>query len=214
MNVHVISIENTHEFGDVLPSMLRLRYKEFKQRQEYDVPSFKDMEYDAYDTPAAVYIVWQSDDGKVYGCSRMAPTDRAYMIRDVWPSMVTKIALPAQEDIWESSRFCIDSQLPNDKRQKIKLEILQAKMEYALAVRAKGMIGIMPPLIWRAVFTNVGWPVDHIGPVTELGTGEKVVVGWMHVSSESLNRLREKTAMTHSLLEPDRFVGPLLRRVA
>jgi N-acyl-L-homoserine lactone synthetase len=214
MAVHVVSIENAHALGDLIPSMHRLRYKESKERQSYDIPVFKDMEYDAYDTLATVYIVWQDEQGVVRGCSRMAPTDRAYMIKDLWPSMVTAIALPQQADIWESSRFCIDSGCPSPLRQRIKLEILQAKIEYALAVNVKGMVGVMPPLIWRAVFVNSGWPVDHIGPVTELNTGEKVVAGWMHVHSAILVRLRAKTSFPHSLLESDKTILPLLRRVA
>ncbi len=214
MGAHVISIENSHAYGGVMPSMLRLRYKEFKERQSYNIPTFKDMEYDTYDTPATVYIVWRDDDGEVRGCSRMAPTDRAYMIKDLWPDLVTELPLPSNTAIWESSRFCIDSSLPSQMRQQVKLEILQAKIEYSLAIGVMGMIGIMPPLIWRAVFINSGWPVDHIGPVAELSTGEKVVAGWIHVNPGILNRLRSKTALYDSLLESDKMVLPLLKRVA
>ena len=211
MAVHVVSIENAHTLGDVIPSMLRLRYREFRARQSYDIPTFKDMEYDAYDTPAAVYVVWR-DEGVVRGCSRMAPTDRAYMIRDLWPSIITALPLPSQADIWESSRFCIDSGFPAPLRQRIKLEILQAKIEYALAVKIRGMIGVMPPLIWRAVLINSGWPVDHIGPVTALPDGEKVVAGWIHVHPGILARMQTRTALAHSLL--DAGIQPLLERVA
>ncbi len=214
MGAHIISIENSHEFGDVMPAMLRLRYKEFKERQSYNIPTFKNMEYDAYDTPATVYVIWQDEDNQVRGCSRMAPTDRAYMIRDLWPEMVTSIPLPGDDSIWESSRFCIDSALPAQLRQRVKLEILQAKIEYALAVGIEGMIGVMPPLIWRAVFINSGWPVDHIGPVTGLDTGEKVVAGWIHVEASILTRLRSKTNIQHPLLELDKTMLPLLERVA
>ncbi len=213
MTVNIVSIENSFELGDVMPSMLRLRYKEFKERQSYNIPTFKDMEYDAYDTPATVYVVWRDEQGIVRGCSRMAPTDRAYMIKDLWPTFVTTMPLPCQEDIWESSRFCIDSALPAVKRQQIKYEILQAKIEYALALGIKGMVGVMPPLIWRAVFINSGWPVDHIGPVTELATGEKIVAGWMHVNPEILAKIRLKTCITHSALA-GHGVQPLLKRVA
>jgi acyl homoserine lactone synthase len=213
MSVYIISIENTHEFGDILPSMLKLRFKEFKERQSYDIPIFKNMEYDAYDTPAAVYVVWRDQDGIVRGCSRMAPTDRAYMIRDLWPDLLTEIPLPHGNDIWESSRFCIDSDSPAAMRQRVKLEILQAKIEYALTVGIKGMIGVMPPLIWRAVFVNSGWPIDHVGPVTALASGEKVVAGWINVHAQILRNISNKTGITHSLLG-DRDYNRVLQRTA
>lgn len=201
MNVLIVSIENMHEYGDVMPSMLRLRHKEFKERQSYNIPTFKDMEYDAYDTPAAVYVVWRDDNGVVRGCSRMAPTDRSYMIRDLWPNIVTKIDLPNGDDIWESSRFAIDSDLPADMRARVKLEILQAKIEYALALGIKGMVGVMPPLIWRAVFVNSGWPIDNIGPVTILESGEKIVAGWINVNHTILANIKNKTGINSSFLK-------------
>ncbi len=200
MNAFIVSIENMHEYGDVMPSMLRLRYKEFKERQSYNIPTFKDMEYDAYDTPATVYVVWRDDSGIVRGCSRMAPTDIGYMIKDLWPNMVTDIDLPNDDDIWESSRFAIDSDLPAILRQRVKLEILQAKIEYALALGIKGMIGVMPPLIWRAVFVNSGWPINNIGPVTILDSGEKIVAGWINVDLSILANIKRKTGINNSFL--------------
>jgi N-acyl-L-homoserine lactone synthetase len=211
MGPKIISIENFHEFGDVMPGMLRLRFREFKQRQSYDIPTFKNMEYDKYDTPAAVYVVWRNRSGEVLGCSRMAPTDRAYMIEDLWPSLVTDMPLPHDPFIWESSRFCIDSNLSVEERKQIKNEILQAKIEYALAVGIKGMIGVMPPLIWRSVFINSGWPVDHLGEVLRLETGEKIVAGWIHVLPEILTRLRDRTGIKRTLINEEHSAKVLQR---
>ncbi len=194
----VVSIENAHLHGDVIPSMLRLRYKEFKVRQDYNIPVFKEMEYDTYDTPAASYIVWRDAQGCVRGCSRMAPTDRAYMIRDLWPDMVSKIPLPDGGAIWESSRFCIDSGLPADLRREVKFRILYTKLQYALSQGIDGMVGVMPPLIWRAVFTSSGWPIEHIGDVKTLHTGEKVVAGWIDVNARYLENLQDRAGFTLS----------------
>ena len=188
----VVSIENAHLHGDVIPSMLKLRYKEFKERQNYNIPVFKDMEYDAYDTPAASYIVWRDKKNMVRGCSRMAPTDRAYMIRDLWPDMVTTMPLPNGGNIWESSRFAIDSTLPAEMRREAKFRILYTKLQYALSLGLDGMIGVMPPLIWRAVFSNSGWPIEHIGDVHILPSGEKVVAGWIDVDVRHLDTIQAK----------------------
>lgn len=209
----IISVENSHKYGTAMLDMLRLRYREFKQRQDYDIPTFKNMEYDHYDNPATVYVIWRDAAGCVRGCSRMAPTDREYMIQDLWPDMVTEILMPQGGGIWESSRFCIDSTLDAELRRRIKLEILQAKIEYALKVNIKGMVGVMSPLIWRAVFINSGWPVDHIGPVRQLASGEKIVAGWIHVHPNILNNLKQKTGIQYSLLSDDN-VNELLERVA
>ncbi|MFA5952652.1 MAG: acyl-homoserine-lactone synthase [Hyphomicrobium sp.] len=188
----VITVENLHQHGDVLPSMLRLRYREFKERQDYDIPVFKDMEYDAYDTPAASYIVWNDAAGVVRGCSRMAPTDRAYMIRDLWPDMITRIPMPDGGGIWESSRFCIDSRLAPEVRREIKFRILHTKLRYALSLGLQGMVGVMPPPIWRAVFSSSGWPIEPIGEVRTLNRGERVVAGWIGVDAAYLGAIEAR----------------------
>lgn len=197
----VVSVENAHHYGDVIPSMLHLRYKEFKVRQDYNIPIFKQMEYDAYDTPAARYIVWRDAQGYVRGCSRMAPTDRAYMIRDLWPDMLEAMPLPNGGPVWESSRFCIDSTLPAALRREVKFRILYTKLQYALSEGLDGMIGVMPPLIWRAVFVNSGWPIRHLGPIKTLPSGEKIVAGWIDVHPSYLETIQERAGfeLTESL---------------
>jgi acyl homoserine lactone synthase len=122
----------------------------------------------------------------------MAPTDRSYMIRDLWPHMITQRAMPNGGAVWESSRFCIDSTLPAEMRRDIKFRILYTKLQYALSEGIEGMVGVMSPLIWRAVFINSGWPIDHIGEVHTLPSGEKIVAGWIGVKSEYLDRIQEK----------------------
>src|SRR4051812_6415839 len=105
-----VSIENAHLFGDVIPSIYRLRYHGFKQRQNYDVPCYKGMEYDTYDTPATTYIAWRDEENIVRGCVRLVPTTRPYMVEHLWPLAVTG-ALPRTPDVWEASRMCIDKSL-------------------------------------------------------------------------------------------------------
>ncbi|MEJ0062469.1 MAG: acyl-homoserine-lactone synthase [Alphaproteobacteria bacterium] len=105
--LYAINIENAHEYGDVLSQLHKLRYRQFKDRQSYDVPVYKDMEYDQYDTLATVYLVWLDEHRIVRGCSRLNPTDRPYMLRDLWPHMVEE-ELPSSPSIWEGTRICID----------------------------------------------------------------------------------------------------------
>ena len=85
--LYAVNIENAHHFGDALPQIFRLRYRQFKERQNYAVPVFKDMEYDSYDTPATVYLVWLDRDNRVCGTSRLNSTDRPHMLGDIWPDI-------------------------------------------------------------------------------------------------------------------------------
>ena len=166
--VVAVSIENAHEYGDIIPSIYRLRHQAFQVRQSYDVPFYKGMEYDVYDTPATTYLACRDESGVVRGCTRLFPTTRPYMIENLWPNAVTSMSLPHAEDIWECSRFCIDKNQSVHIRRKIHGELLTAFLEFGLENKISWMIGVMTPPIWQAVFIRSGWPIEFLGPIHQL----------------------------------------------
>jgi len=184
-----VTQENSHYYGDVMPGMYRLRYRSFIQRQNYDVFSIRRMEYDMYDTPAAVYLVWRDSAQMVRGCTRMSPIDRPYMIKDIWPELIEDYDSIDISTTWEGSRFCIDKDLPPELRRSIHNELIVAMHEYALSLNLKSIIGVMQPGIWRHVFVNSGWPVYYLGKEKRLEK-ERIVAGHLPVSEEILGCLR------------------------
>ncbi|TVQ82294.1 MAG: GNAT family N-acetyltransferase [Micavibrio sp.] len=198
--INCITCRTAQYFGGALSSQFRLRYRSFVDRQSWGLSVFDGMEYDCYDTPAATYLVWQDENREVRGMSRLVPTDRPYMLRDLWPESVEKITLPASLRIWEGSRFCIDKDLPQALRRRITAEIVCAYLEYALAENIETIIGIMPPLIWRSVFIKSGWEVEFLGKAAAYGGGRKNIAGQMLVSEAALHRVREVTGIRHPVL--------------
>jgi len=114
--IDVLNFETAHLYGDAFPKLLKLRYTEFVERLKYEVPTYNGMEYDQYDTPVAVYMVWRDETGNVRAGSRMIPTNRPYMIKDLWPHTVKYIDLPRSPDIWEITRLFVDKTLDDDSR--------------------------------------------------------------------------------------------------
>jgi acyl homoserine lactone synthase len=198
--LYAVNIENSHLFGDVIPQLLRLRYRQFKERQNYAVPVYKDMEYDQYDTPATTYLVWTDSDRTVRGTSRLNPTDRPYMLSDIWADMVTEKPLPHSPDIWEGTRICIDKALPGELRERIKWEIVLGYLEFGLARSITTYVGIMQNLIWSRVFIQSGWGAEFLGP-EKLIDGIRTRAGQVHVSAEALQRVRYKTGICDPVLK-------------
>ena len=190
--VVAVSIENAHQYGDIIPSIYRLRHQGFKLRQTYDVPSYKDMEYDAYDTPATTYLAWRDTHNIVRGCTRLFSTVRPYMIEELWPQAIHEVKLPKSPSVWECSRFCIDKFQPVETRRRIHGELLCAFHEYGLQENIDWMIGVMTPRIWKAVFIRVGWPIEPLGPILSLNKNEKILVGKMKISETILKILRKE----------------------
>jgi len=198
--IYAVTYENVHLYGSILPELHRLRYESFIQRQNYNVPSYKDMKYDNYDTPATVYLVWRGEDRKVHGLSRLAPTDRAYMIKDLWPHIVNKIPLPHSQRVWESTRFCVRNSLDKKLKKRIVAELICSGLEYSLQNGISSHIGVMPPLLWKVVFTNSGWPIEYIGDIARLDDGSKVVAARMPVNNENLHNVYAINGFTKPIL--------------
>lgn len=194
------TIEDAHTYGDIIPSIYRLRYQGFRQRQSYDVPYYNGMEYDLYDTPATTYFAWRDEQNIVRGTTRLFPTTRPYMIEELWPYTVTKAELPKHPNIWEASRFCIDKTQPSHIRRKIHGELLCAFQEFGLLHNIDWMIGVMPPAIWRSVFVNKGWPIEYLGDVVELEPREKILTGKMSISADILKSIRESCQINGPVL--------------
>jgi len=197
--IDCFDFSTAHHFGGALAEQFRLRHRVFVRRASYDVPSWREMEYDQYDTPAATYLVWRDDSGIARGVSRLSPTDRPYMVKDVWPGMVTSCALPSSAAVWEGTRFGVDKDLAPELRRRIVSELVVGYLEFGLSEGVKQIIGVMPTLIWRAVFSSNGWPVEFLGEPRVLGA-DRCVAGMLSVSAEVLARVRAKTGITRSVL--------------
>lgn len=197
--IDCFTYETAHLFGDALASQFRLRHKVFVQKQQWGVPNWRGMEYDQYDTPAAVYCVWRDDDGQVRGVARLAPTTIPYMIKDLWPDMVTEGELPASADIWESTRLGIDHDLPKELRRRILSELILAYMEASMLHGVKGLIGIGYSWCWEHSFNKQGWPVRRLGPSRPID-GQESYVGLLPVSQAHLQAVRNAAGIQAPVL--------------
>jgi N-acyl-L-homoserine lactone synthetase len=200
--IEVFNLETAHLYGDALPTLLKMRHREFVERLNYNVPTYNRMEYDQYDTPAAVYFVWRDDDGNIRAGTRISPTNRPYMIRDLWPQTVEFSELPSNQRVWEATRLFIDKELDKAARHVAHGQILCAYLEFALRYNVAQYIGTAPPGLWKYTFLKCGWPVEFVGNATDIGYSEKIITGMMPVSDEILQCVREQMGVTNSVLSP------------
>ncbi len=203
-----------YHYQDVLQSMHALRYRAFTMRRGYSTPTWQSMEYDLYDNLSSVYLVWRDQQHVVRGCCRLAPTDRAYMIRDLWPDMITEIELPHSPFVWEASRLCVDHTLPAELRRNIINELVCAYQQICLLNGIKYMIGVMAPEVWQRVFSAAGWEIERIGPEYVLDSGETIVAGKMNVSEAILASILSATQLEAPPLQITNHILGLLDALA
>jgi acyl homoserine lactone synthase len=198
--IYCVNHKTLHYFADAFVSHFQLRYRSFVDGQYWNLSRYQGMEYDQYDTLAASYLCWQDSCGTVRGSVRVVPTDRPYMIKDLWPELIENRPLPDSLSVWEATRFCIDSSVSPELRRRIKHELVLAFIEFGLRNDIREMVGIMPPKLWQNVFVKSGWDISYLGREKDLGKDGIIVAGLMPISLAVLEKVRAVTGISQPVL--------------
>ena len=88
-------------------TMFRDRAAQFRDRLGWAVQvDAAGFERDAYDVPAALYVIWQARDGRHGGSMRFLPTTGRCMVNEHFAHL--NGGLPLRDArIWECTRFCL-----------------------------------------------------------------------------------------------------------
>ncbi len=211
--VDVVTWENAHLFGSALVSHHRLRYRLFVERQGWDVPCFHGMEYDQFDTPAAVYLLLRDDQDEVRGTTRLIPTTRPYMIKEVWPELVDSHVLPSSTEIWEGTRFGVEPGLGAVERNRATAELVLACLEFGLLNGIRQYLVLMPNLIIRRIIGAAGCDFELLGTPRQLGS-HRVAVAAVDVSHGALAEARRRFAIHNPVLNPNHLPNHLKEEAA
>jgi acyl homoserine lactone synthase len=195
--IDAITFETAHLLGDALPSMYRLRHRIFVERKNYQVPNYRGMEWDQFDTPAAVYLLWRDDDRRVRGMMRLIPTTFPYMVKELWPQLVESGEFPCRPNVWEITRFGVDRDLQPDLRKRVCAELVCGLFEYGLAAGISEYICLTALPILRNAIGKAGCTVDLLGAPQKLG-GLPVVAGKFSITRNALGKVRRH----HGVQEP------------
>ena len=101
----------------IMDSMYQFRYKVFHHRLGWSVNSEHGKEIDHYDKLNPYYVVDFNQQGRVDACWRILPTTGAYMLKDTFPQLLSGHAAPSAPNIWELSRFAVDSRAADNNKQ-------------------------------------------------------------------------------------------------
>ncbi|MFT4077516.1 MAG: acyl-homoserine-lactone synthase [Asticcacaulis sp.] len=202
--IKVITFKDIGTTFKLFIGQYQLRYREFMQRQNYAVKSMDGLEWDNYDAPAAVYLVYTDDGRQVLGVSRLAPIEYGCMLADHFPELVDdKTLFDANGNIWESTRFCIDHRLPAAKRQAICHALVAANIEFGLSRDVERIIGVMPTIILRTVFERSGVLLDRLGPVQHVGDHNKVQAAAITISKAQWERVKAVTGLSSVIIDTE-----------
>lgn len=163
------------------------RYKVFIETLGWELQTRNGEELDQFDRPDTVYVVSQDGHGQVNGCARLLPTNRPYLLGDVFPQLLNGLPIPCSDDVWELSRFAaIDfnnrttSALPQFSSD-IAVNLLREVIACAAAHGAKRLITVSPVGIER-LLRRAGFHAHRAGPPT-ITDGHPIFACWIEIDA-------------------------------
>jgi len=196
--IRIVTKDNAERHLGSLHQMHRIRKAVFKDRLGWDVKVSGGLEVDEYDALGPSYLLSIDRSGTLNGCVRLLPTTGPNMLRDIFPSFVTKAALPCGERVWEASRFAVSR-----NSTAAELGISQTTYDLLIGVLKFGlsngisMIACVVDVRMERILRRAGWQLERLGPAHRIGN-TIAMAGQLEVSAQTLRQLEARAGLAHA----------------
>nr|WP_330166264.1 acyl-homoserine-lactone synthase [Rhizobium sp. C1] len=162
--------------------MFQLRKRVFHDLLGWDVTVRGDIEIDHYDDVNPIYVLsYEPETRRLRGALRLLPTLGPNMLDDTFPVLLGSSPMIRRPDIWESSRFCIDPEISQDRASNqvtvAAAELMCAVGELGLASGIRQIVTVTDVFLER-MFRRMGCPGTRIGEPRKIGSVYAVAVSW------------------------------------
>lgn len=181
------------ESADSMPAGLlfdiaRYRYRVFVEHLGWRLHTAGPFELDEFDRRDTRFIAAIDAAGAVVGTARLLPTDRPYLLANVFPQLMGNAPLPRSATVWEVSRFAaIDPRSPmasptTNFASPLALDILAAAMRMASDAGAQRLISVSPLGIER-ILRHAGVKAEKVSTPREVD-GHRLFACWIPVDRQ------------------------------
>jgi len=203
--IHVISAVNRHLYEDILEQHFRVRHEIFVEERKWEALRKSDgREIDTYDNDDAVYLL-ALENRRVLGGSRLYPTTRPTMMREVFPHLASVRGCPSDPLVWEWSRFFVSRERRDGA---FNLQLMAAAQEFCLEQGIERLCLVMETW-WLPRFHDIGFVVVPLG-LPALVENSWTMAATIEVRQESLDVVHDRIGMT-SVVQQD---GPRIDCIA
>lgn len=180
--IEIYSGIERHFRPEALHPMFNLRKRVFHDLLGWDVRVRDDIEIDHFDDVNPIYVLsYMPGAHDLRGALRLLPTLGPNMLDDTFPELLGAQPPIRSPAIWESSRFCIDPVLTQD-RSSNQVTIAAAEMmcavgELGLASGIREIVTVTDVFLER-MFRRMGCPGRRIGEPKRIGSVHAVAISW------------------------------------
>jgi acyl homoserine lactone synthase len=180
--IEIFSGIERHFRPDALRPMFNLRKRVFHDLLGWQVAVRDDIEIDQFDDINPIYILSYTPGTRhLRGALRLLPTLGPNMLDDTFPELLGDSPPIRSPSIWESSRFCIDPEISQD-RSSNQVTVAAAELMCAVgelaATSGIGRIVTVTDVFLERMFRRMGCPGERIGAPLRIGSVHAVAVGW------------------------------------
>ena len=200
--IRIINGANRNDHPAEIAAMHRLRKRVFHDFLKWDVTVKGDWEIDHYDDVNPTYVLSYSPEGQLRGSLRLLPTLGPNMLDDTFPVLLGDRPEIRSAEIWESSRFCIEPEISQD-RSSNQVTIAAAELmcgvgEIGLASGLSHIVTVTDVFLER-MFRRMGCPGERIAEPHKIGSVFAVAVAW-EVTPDLLARMKAVAEIDGPLL--------------
>ena len=196
--IRIVTKDNAERHVSNLYQMHRIRKTIFKDRLGWDVTVSGELEVDEYDALGPRYLLSIDRYGSVNGCVRLLPTTGPNMLHDIFPSFVTKAAVPRGERVWEASRFAVSKNATAAEAgiSQTTYELLIGVLKFGLS-NSISTIACVVDVRMERILRRAGWQLERLGPARRIGN-TIAMAGQLAVSAQILRQLEARVGLAHA----------------
>jgi acyl homoserine lactone synthase len=190
--IRIVTKDNAERHVSNLYQMHRLRKEVFKDRLGWDVSVSGELEFDEFDALGPSYLLSMDRFGTLNGCVRLLPTTGPNMLRDIFPSFVTKGAVPRGERVWEASRFAVDRNATTAEAglSQTTYDLLIGVLKFSLS-NGINTIACVVDVRMERILRRSGWQLERLGLAHRIGN-TVAMAGQLDVSAQILRSLEAR----------------------
>lgn len=198
--IYVVDRSNRKQFASQLEQMYRIRHRIYVEGRGWRALQRDDgREIDEFDTAHAVYLLGLDENGDVTAGTRLIPTTRPHLMRDVFAHAVTLGDIPDSESVYEWTRYFLTHE-PTDRaaRRRQAGELLCAMFEFGLA-QGLTHFSLVCDTFFLPMFYEARWNITLLGSPTAYDEGTCIAL-LFEASREALLSTREVRGVTGPVL--------------
>jgi len=196
--IRIVTKDNAERHVSHLHQMHRIRKTVFKDRLGWDGTVKGELEVDEYDALGPSYLLSIDRHSNLNGCVRLLPTTGPNMLRDIFPSFVTKAALPRGERVWEASRFAVSGNTIAAEAglSEATYDLLIGVLKFGLS-NGISTIACVVDVRMERILRRAGWQLERLGPAHRIGN-TIAMAGQLDVSEQILRQLEARAGFAHA----------------